>query len=110
MRTTFNLPEGNHEAVLRGEPHKEMVAAWANLADQHERMILETYGVGHFPMAETVRIVAYASISRTAFALCSAADIAEGHFDPVEFGKRCEKIAREQVARYRTSVKSERAA
>src|SRR5436853_487733 len=27
MRTTFNLPEGNHEAVLRGEPHKEMVAA-----------------------------------------------------------------------------------
>jgi hypothetical protein len=97
----IKLPEGGHEAVLRSEPHHPMVMAWTDFADQFERLVFEVYGVGSFPVAEVVPVIAYASVARMAFALCSAAEIAKGFFDPVEFGQSCERIAREQIERYR---------
>lgn len=83
----INLSDGDHNAVLRNAPHREMVLEWTNFADQFERLIFEVYGVGSFPVAEVAPVIAYASVARAAFALCSAAEIAKGSFDPVEFGQ-----------------------
>jgi hypothetical protein len=46
-------------------------------------------------------VIAYASVARMSFSMCSAAEITKGSFDPVEFGRSCERIAREQTDRYR---------
>jgi hypothetical protein len=60
-------------------------------------------GAGQYPVAEIVPVIAYAGVARLSFAMCSAAEIAKGFFDPVEFGQSCEAIAREQIERYRTA-------
>jgi hypothetical protein len=53
--------------------------------------------------------IACAHVAKAAFGLSNTADICAGEFDPVEFGKRCEAIAREQVLRYRDKQTSETA-
>jgi hypothetical protein len=78
-----------------------MVTTWDELTNQYERMVMETYGVRKHPVAEVAPVIAYASVSRVSRSLCSAAAIASGVFDPVEFGQSCERIAREQIERYR---------
>jgi len=78
-----------------------MVEQWTELAILYERMVMDAYAVGQYSVAEVVPIVAFASVARVAFSLCSAAEIAKGFFDPVEFGQSCERIAREQIERYR---------
>lgn len=99
----INLPEGTHDEVLRSATHHEMVLAWTDLTNQYEQLIMQTFGVGQFSVAEVVPIIAFASVARIAYSLCSAASIAGGLFDPVDFGRSCERIAREQVERYRTA-------
>jgi hypothetical protein len=46
-------------------------------------------------------VIAYAIVAPMSFVMCSAAEITKGSFDPVEFGRSCERIAREQIERYR---------
>lgn len=102
----INLPDGDHDAVLRSEPHREMVETWTMLTEQCERLVLETYGEGRYSVSEVVPVIAFASIARVTWALCSAAAIAGAIFDPVEFGRSCERIAQEQTERYRTAHES----
>jgi hypothetical protein len=80
-----------------------MVEKWTELAILYERMVMDAYGVGQYPVAEIVPIVAFASVARVAYSLCSAAEIASGLFDPAEFGQSCERIAREQIERHRAA-------
>jgi hypothetical protein len=63
----IKLPEGGHEAVLRSEPHRAMIEKWTELAILYERLVMETYGVGKYPVAEIVPIVAFASVARVAY-------------------------------------------
>jgi len=68
-----------------------MVVFWTNLITLNEQQILTSYGMNQGRgMAAVVGALAYASVSRTAFSLSGVADIEEGDFDPVEFGRRCE--------------------
>jgi hypothetical protein len=98
----INLPEGSHDEVLIGELFP-MIENWSNTVNQIEQAVLTRYGLeAGRPFAEVVPALCYARISKTAFELCDVADIMEVDFDPVEFGKRCEAIAREQIERYRT--------
>jgi hypothetical protein len=100
------LPAGTHSEVLLGE-HREMVTLWTEITEKNERSILEEFGVRRGgTMIETTGALAYASVSRTAFILATVAEIEGGSFDPVEFGKRCEAIAREQIERHRTAIES----
>src|SRR5258706_12934599 len=91
------LPVGTHSEVLLGE-HREMVTLWTEVTEKNERSILQAFGAdAGRSMVETVGALAYASVSRTAFTLAAVAEIDQGEFDPVEFGRRCEAIAREQI-------------
>jgi hypothetical protein len=97
----INLPEGDHDTVLLGE-HREMVTFWTNVVAFNEQQILTNFALNKGrPMPESAGTIAYAAIARAAWSLVGVADIKQGDFDPVEFGKRCEAIAREQIARYR---------
>jgi len=101
VRARINLPEGDHDAVLLGE-HREMVTFWTNLITLNEQQILTNFALNKGrPMPESAGTIAYAAIARAAWSLVGVADTKQGDFDPVEFGKRCEAIAREQIARYR---------
>jgi hypothetical protein len=96
-----NILEGNHNAVLLGE-HREMVVQWTIAASKIEQALLKQFGEdADRRLGETVPTLAYASVSRTAWSLAAVAEIERGDFDPVEFGKRCEAIAREQIERRR---------
>ena len=100
-RPRINLPEGDFDAVLLGA-HHEMICAWTAIVTDAERAVLGTYGESQGkPVSDTVGALSYASVARVAWSLASVARIKEGEFDPVEFGKRCEAIAREQIDRYR---------
>lgn len=103
-RARINLPEGDFDAVVLGE-HHEMVCAWTAIVTDAERAVLGTYGesLGK-TVSDTVAALSYASVARVAWSLASVARIKEGDFDPIEFGKRCEAIAREQIDRYRLTV------
>jgi hypothetical protein len=99
----INVPEGSHEAVLIEGQHPEMVHHWSEVMLHIERVVLATFGERRgFSIEEVVPTLVYAQVSRSAFMLCSAAKISGATFDPVEFGKRCEAIAREQAQIYQT--------
>jgi hypothetical protein len=101
-RARINIPEGDHGEVLFGDM-LDMVTAWTIAAGKIEQVLLKQFGEdADRRLDETVPTLAYAQISRTAWSLCSVARIERGDFDPVEFGRRCEAIAREQIERYRT--------
>jgi hypothetical protein len=96
------LPPGTHDEVLKGDLFP-MIKNWSDITVGVDRTILTHYGVeAGRPFSEVVPALCYARISRTAWELCSVAEIQHGEFDPVEFGKRCEAIAREQIERYST--------
>jgi hypothetical protein len=57
-------------------------------------------------VSDVLPTIAYAHVAKAAFGLCSTAEICAGEFDPVEFGKRCGAIAREQLVRYREKAES----
>jgi len=100
------LPVGTHSEVLLGE-HREMIVAWDNIISPGERDILTNFGLNQGKsMRDSVGALAYASVSRTAFKLAAVAEIEEGVFDPVEFGRRCEVIAREQIERHRAAIEN----
>ena len=104
MGMPINLPEGDHDTVLLGED-REMVCAWVAIVTDAERAVLETYGESQGkPLTDAVGAISYASVSRAAWSLASVASIKQGDFDPVEFGRVCEAIAREQIERYRTAT------
>jgi hypothetical protein len=97
----INIPEGGHEAVLRGE-NKEMVETWSALAVELDARVVEVFGENEGKsVSEVVPTLAYAHIAKAAYGMCSAADVAAADFDPAEFGERCAAIAREQMDRYR---------
>jgi hypothetical protein len=105
-RHKINIPEGTHDAVLLGE-HHAMVVAWTNAIIPSEQSILTEFAIkGDKSMSESVGTLAYAAVSRTAWSLISVADIQQGEFDPAEFGRRCEAIAREQIERHRTATEA----
>jgi hypothetical protein len=104
----INLPEGDHDEVM-GEMGP-MVHAWSKVVVGFDNMIVQQYGedAGR-AMVDVVSTLAYAHVAKAAWALASAASAADMHpsdFDPVEFGKRCEAIAREQIERYRTAYET----
>jgi len=103
-RARINIPEGNHDAVLLGE-HHQMVDNWTEITLGIDEAILRNYGENAGRrMVDVVSVLCYARIAKSAWELCSVAEILEGDFDPVEFGKRCEAIAREEMERYRTAT------
>jgi hypothetical protein len=97
----INLPEGTHDEVLKGEL-LPMIENWSDTTVEVDKAILTHYGLeAGQPFSQVVPALCYARISSTAWELCSVAEIMEGDFDPVEFGRRCEAIPREQIERYR---------
>jgi hypothetical protein len=101
------LPAGTHDEVLTGEL-LPMIKRWSDLTVGVDKAILTHHGLeAGRPFSEVVPALCYARISKTAWALCSLAEIKDGDFDPVEFGRRCEAIAREQIERYRTATEKE---
>lgn len=94
----LNLPRGEHDDVLLGEL-REMVETWSAVAVELDARVMEVYGIeAGRGIADVVPTLSYAHIAKAAFGLCSAAET--GEFCPIEFGNRCEAIAREQRTRY----------
>lgn len=100
----ISLPDGKHDAIAEGE-FAEMIGIVANGAQMNEEIASTYYGSDRGKSIEEVApVIAYINASRAAFALIACADVISGEFDPVEFGKRCEAIAREQMARYAFAI------
>lgn len=105
-RPPVNLPQGGHDEVLLGAL-QPMLLAWSKVVVGFDNMIVQQHGEGAGrSLVAVVPILAYAHVSKAAWALCSAANIHSGDFDPIVFGARCEAIAREQIERYRNAEKT----
>ena len=102
-RQRINLPEGGHDEVLHGQFHP-MVNDWGPQVQEIDEAVLTERGqdAGRL-IEEVIPVLSYARVSLAAWSLCNVASIKSGDFDPVEFGKRCGAIAREQIERYRLS-------
>jgi hypothetical protein len=100
----ISLPEGNYDAIVQSPDNVDMVSVWNDAILMNEECLFAHFGerTGRGVDA-VVPIITYVNVARAAFSLCSVADIKGGTFDPVEFGKRCEAIAREQIDRYRVA-------
>jgi hypothetical protein len=99
----ISLPTGSYDEVLKGE-HSAMILNWHEMTVEIDKTIIQRYGqAAGKPMADVVSTLCYARVSKTAWSLCSLASIESGDFDPVEFGKQCERIARDQIEKYRTA-------
>jgi hypothetical protein len=74
---------------------------WSAVAVELDAHVMEVYGVeAGRSDADVVPVLSYSHIAKAAFELCSAAENGRGEFCPIEFGNRCEAIAREQRTGY----------
>ena len=98
----ISLPTGSFDEVITGNL-LSMVLNWTEITVKVDRSVLLQYGEeAGKELADVVPALCYARVSKTAWSLCSLANIEGGDFDPVEFGKQCERIARDQIEKYRT--------
>jgi hypothetical protein len=100
----MNIADGDHNSVLLGE-RRGVMELWASSVTESDdcAMIFFVDGAGH-SLEDVVPVISYAHVAKAAFSLSSLAEIIGSEFDPVEFGKRCEAIAREQGNRARRAV------
>jgi hypothetical protein len=101
-RANIKIAEGSHQAIATGEL-SVMITEWAEITDMNDQALLSRHGKdARRKLVEVLPTLVYARISKSAWSLSSLAGIENAMFDPVEFGRRCEAIAREQIERYRT--------
>src|SRR6476620_146407 len=102
MSKLIKIASGTHQQIISGELHS-MLVEWTEINSMNEEAVLTRHGInaGRSPI-DVVPTLCYARISLSACYLCSLASEYGSNFDPVEFGKRCEAIAREQIDLHRT--------
>jgi hypothetical protein len=110
MFKLVKIASGTHQQIASGEL-SSMLVEWTKVVTAAEEPILTHYGLeAGRSVVEVVPTLCYARIALSAFTLASIAEASGGDCDPgdpVEFGKRCEAIAREQIERYLTAYKTE---
>lgn len=106
-RAKLENAEGTHQEIT-GRELKQMIWEWNEITMTNDRELLERHGLetGR-KLADVLPTLVYARVAQAAFSLRRAADIVNAEFDPVNFGRRCEEIAREELDRYRTAFETE---
>jgi hypothetical protein len=106
-RTTVKIADGTHQQITGGLL-SSMLAEWNAISSMNNQALLARHGqdVGR-KLADVVPTLVYAEVSKAAWSLCAVSSIENANFDPAEFGKRCEAIAREQIERCRTAFEAE---
>jgi hypothetical protein len=101
--TQAKIVDGTHQQIIRG-PLSSMLVEWHKITCTNDQALLVRHGEhAGLALADVVPTLVYARVSMAALSLCGLSDIEDTKFDPVEFGKRCEAIAREQSELYRTT-------